>query len=530
MLFDRTTINGLRVNIEISDMVVAGAGKDILVRTAVIVARPGQRAIEAEIEIDGQKSELAGILRRSASGALTARLRLDGAPIPLGRTRTLFSAVVEDHLPDATSEPLLANLTITARRVRGDVPDQMSFALEPVDFSLKLDSGDFVPVGGRLNFAWTPSTKVLSLRESKLQVGRSSATMNGGIRDAAVSADAPSPVYEFELISNDGVSNPADSPERGVKFAARVKGTWSPSERLIDMTRIEVDSEAGYFEGAGTFDLAAETPTAIFAISIEDFALAGVKQFWPAPVARSARQWVMSNLAGGRVVKGDFLIAEPLRRRLAGTDKLLEGDTELSLDVEGVRFDVTGNIPPVRDAQGRIEVKGGETTVTLDSGTAYLPSGRTAAASDGTLTIHRAEPDELVNADLDVAISGSADALGELISYEPIRAQQYRDYEPEELSGNVDARVTMRFALNPRDDTPPPEWNVILDVKDAAISVPFEGRMLSEMQGRIVIDRTKADIDVTGKIDGVPANIVDGSALRRRHRAIVARHRPKIDG
>ncbi|MAS04882.1 MAG: hypothetical protein CL534_09385 [Ahrensia sp.] len=508
MLFERTTINGLRVDVEIADMTVVGAGQDILVRNAVIVARPGQRAIEADVEIEGHHSELVGVLQRSPSGALTARLRVDGVPLAAGRMRTVFSAVTSDHLPGAASDPLLANLSVSARRLRGDNPDQMSISVEPVDYALKLDNGDFVPVSGRFNLDWKPATKVLSLRESTLRIGRSSAIVTGGIRDVAASADAPSPLYEFEALTNDGVSNPADSPERGIKFRAKVSGTFSPTERLIDLSHIEVSSEAGNFEGAGTFDLAEMTPTAIFAISIEDFALAGVKQFWPAPVARAARRWVMSNLAGGRVVKGDFLIAEPLRRRIPGTDRTLEGDTELSLDVEGVRFDVTGNIPPVRDAKGRIEVKGGETIVTLDSGTAYLPSGRTAAASNGTLTIHRPDANDLVHVDLDVFVSGTADALGELISYRPISAQQYRDYEPDELSGLADARVTMQFVLNPREDTPPLEWNVILDLKDAAISTPFEGRMLSEMDGRIVIDRTQADIDVSGKIDGVPANIV----------------------
>ncbi len=508
MLFERTTINGLRVNIEIADMTVVGAGQDILVRNAVIVARPGQRAVEADVEIEGHHTQLVGVLQRSPSGALTARFRMDGVPLAAGRMRTVFSAVTSDHEPGAASDPLLANLSVNARRLRGDNPDQMSISVEPVDYSLKLDNGDFVPVSGRFNFDWKPVTKVLSLRESTLRIGRSSAVVTGGLRDAPNSSDPQAPVYEFEALTNDGVSNPADSPERGIKFRAKVNGTFSPTERLIDVSHIEVSSEAGNFEGAGTFDLASTTPTAIFAISIKDFALAGVKQFWPAPVARAARRWVMSNLAGGRVVKGDFLIAEPLRRRIPGTDKMLEGDSELSLDVEGVRFDVTGNSPPVRDAKGRLEVKGGETIVTLDSGTTYLPSGRTAAVSNGTMTIHRPEVDDLIHVDLDVFVSGTADALGELISYRPISAQQYRDYEPDELSGLADARVTMRFVLNPREDTPPPEWNVILDIKDAAISTPFEGRMLSEMEGRIVIDRTQADIDVKGKIDGVPANIV----------------------
>ena len=94
--------------------------------------------------------------------------------------RTVFSAVTADHEPGAASDPLLANLSVNARRLRGDNPDQMSISVEPVDYSLKLDNGDFVPVSGRFNFDWKPVTKVLSLRESTLRIGRSSAVVTGG--------------------------------------------------------------------------------------------------------------------------------------------------------------------------------------------------------------------------------------------------------------------------------------------------------------------------------------------------------------
>ncbi|WP_425418282.1 DUF3971 domain-containing protein [Oricola indica] len=508
MLIEGSSVNGSAIDIKIGDMTVTGHGSDIFVRNAVVIASPGQRAIEAEIEIDGRTSQLSGMVRRSIGGALIARFRLDDIALPFARVRTLFSDNPEDHLPGATHEPVRANVVFTARRTRGDAPDQLTVSVEPTDFAFKLDDGDLVPVTGRFNLAWTPETKVFSLRESRIRYGRSSAVLTGGVRDApGADGSARERAYQFELIANNGVSNPIDSPERAVQFAARAIGTWTPRDGVADISHIELESEAGSMEGAGTFDFSSATPTAIFAISVEDFALAGVKQFWPAPVARGARRWVLSNLAGGRVTEGEFLIAEPLRRRIPGTDKTLQGDTELSLQVEGVRFDVTGGIPPVRDAIGRIDVKGGDTVITLESGTTYMPSGRTAEASSGVLIIHQVDENGVIYADLDVDVSGTADALGELISFRPINAQRFRPYKPEELSGEADARVIMRFALNPQESAPPPKWEVELDIQDAAISTPFDGRMLADMTGRININQLRAQIDVTGEIDGVPANI-----------------------
>lgn len=510
-LFDQTIINGSPVNINVKDMRLSGPGGPeggIVVKSAAVIARSNQRALEAEIDFGGQPITLAAMLRRSGANSVSVSLRADQVPLPFGRLRTIFSAIEADHLPGASSEPVIANFGVTALRRPGDVPDELTFHFDPENVSMKLDEGDFIDFSGRLNFAWVPERRLLSLAESPVRLGRSSGVLTGGVRDAPedeVIADGRN--YQFELLVNEGVSNPEDSPEGPVEFAARTQGVLAPRSGLTEFSRIEIKSVAGYAEGAGTLDFAAAVPNAIFAITIKDFALAGVKQFWPGSVARAARRWVLANLAGGRVSEGDFLIAEPLRRHVSGSDEKLEGDSELSLRVEGVRFDVAGDIPPVRDAVGQVAYKDGEATMTLESGTAYLPSGRTAAASNGTLVIHPQEPSGLVFADLDVEVSGEADALGELISFRPINAKNFRDYDAEDLSGDVDARVAMRFVLNPDEETPPPDWSVVLDVRDAAVAEPFEGRILSDMTGRIEINRERADIDVTGRIDGLPAEI-----------------------
>ena len=302
-LFDATTINGLPVNIEIADLRLTGADRrdeGIFVSKATVLARPGQRALEADIEMGGQDVQLAAVLNRSSTNTLSVRVRADGVPLPYSRLRTVLSAVEADHLPDAKREPILADIVATARRTPGDTPDTLTFSVEPTDLSLKLDEKDYIHLAGRLTFAWAPERRVVSLIESPFRVGRSSAVLSGGIRDAPPgTAKTDGRSYQFELIANKGLSNPLDSPERPVKFAARTQGILLPADKRVEVSRIEINSVEGHAEGAGTLDFATTVPNAVFAISIDDFALAGVKQFWPAPVARAARRWVLANLAGG---------------------------------------------------------------------------------------------------------------------------------------------------------------------------------------------------------------------------------------
>src|SRR4029077_712318 len=80
--------------------------------------------------------------------------------------------------------------------------------------------------------------------------------------------------------------------------------------------------------------------------------------------------------------------------------------------VEGSRFDVTGHIPPVRDAFGSVEFHGSDIDITLSSGSIFMGSGRTVAASNGKLVLRNANRRPIVG-DLDIDIAGDADAVAE---------------------------------------------------------------------------------------------------------------------
>lgn len=499
-VISHTVMNGKVMAIDLADVTVEGTGLRIV--EGHIQGTGRSRSLEAHAEYEGHEFPITGQIRRRSNGEAGFEFRATGAPLPIGRIRTMLSAVDADHLPETVRTPVAADVSFSAYERASGEPGSLFLTIKPNDLSLKLDEGDFIPVEAALLFEWDAPNEVLRLRERPLALGRSKMMLGGAIRDGE-----EDDTYQFELIANDGISDPADSPEEAVRFAMRAQGEWRQKEREARFDVINLASSAGDAEGAGKLDFGENIPSAVFALDVEDFALSGVKQFWPGSVARSARRWVLSNLAGGKVTKGKFVIAEPLKRRIPETGEKIRGDSEISLDVEGVRFDVTGNIPPVRDASGSVHFKDGEATVSLREGTTYLPSGRVAHASDGTLVIHQEDEEGLVMADLTLNVSGAADAVGELITYDPINAQSFRPYKPEDLSGEVDADVTLRFALNKPDKRPPPEWDVTLDLKDAAIATPFEGRQLSGLTGVVKVNPKRADIDVTGKIDGMPADI-----------------------
>ena len=142
---------------------------------------------------------------------------------------------------------------------------------------------------------------------------------------------------------------------------------------------------------------------------------------------------MLNNVFGGRVTDAQLQFhVEPGR---LGNGVPLSGNESFgTFKLEGTRFDTAGLIPPVRDATGTVDYKGNDVDISLSSGTVYLPSGRTVAASNGTLSIKKANMPPVVGA-LDIDVAGDAPAVAELASYDPINAMRHVGLSPEDFTG-----------------------------------------------------------------------------------------------
>src|SRR5690606_34884767 len=137
-----------------------------------------------------------------------------------------------------------------------------------------------------------------------------------------------------------------------------------------------------------------------------------------------------------------------------------------TFQLEGARFDTAGLIPPVRDATGTVDYKGNDVDISLSSGTVYLPSGRTVAASNGKLAVKRANVPPVIGS-LDIDVAGDAPAVAELASYDPINAMRHAglvadDFTAGQVTGNVKADIPLQKGVD-RDKL---NWLVALDYKD----------------------------------------------------------------
>lgn len=348
----------------------------------------------------------------------------------------------------------------------------------------------------------------IDIRQLLVATGRSTFDFSGGVGPRpATGMPGDSPAYRFELVSRDSRLAPGESPEPALNFLARVSGTYDVATKTLSAEEIGVKSGPGG-EALGRASVQfvdGKAPGIFLAFNVHDMSVAHVKQLWPWFSAKNARLWVLQNLYGGRVVDGNIQFDVP-PDRLGNGVPLNSQEVFGRFEIDGSRFDVAGRIPPIRDAKGVVEFHANDVDVSLSSGTVFMPSGRTVAASNGTLKVVKANINPVIGA-LDIDVTGSADAVAELASYEPINAMRHVGILPEELTGDVTGNVKADIPLTKGIDTDKLDWAVALKYEGLSVAKQFDGQKLSDASGTITVTPEKAVIAATGKLNGVPAQL-----------------------
>ncbi|MGB7433526.1 MAG: hypothetical protein WA921_13760, partial [Ahrensia sp.] len=422
--------------------------------------------------------------------------------VPAGGLLFAFSNVEADRNFTGERPPFDASVSLSMERDdAGAITKKL--ALSPQTLAFKLADGDDVPVDMTLVLSHQTGDEAISIEPSQSSLGRTRFVLSGGIRDAPNVDSA----FEIELLANNGVLNPLDTPVAAMEFGSAVNLIFFPKSGVIDIPDWTLETAGGTFEASGQLDFGASPPYTVMRVTSDRMTTDALKQTWPAPIARGARRWVLENTAGGFARNIVFDVAEPLRRRVPGTTARLVGDTSVELEMEGVRFDIAGDIPPVRDAVGRLSFVDQISTIELQQGTVFMQGGKTAEATDGVLVIRPRADNGAIHAQMQVSVSGDAAALGQLISFQPIAAQRFYPFEPGDLSGSVTADVSMDFRIDDIGADGGPDWAVSMDVSDAGSRAPIEGRDLRDVNGTISINRDHASLDIDASLDGLPADI-----------------------
>lgn len=473
-----------------------GGGDDPVTIENASFAKSGDDAlaISAEVLLGERVVRVDGTARRSAGLIRDLRLTLD---IPGG----------EEGDADLTGLMLYGAVkaSLEGRETGSERLLKATASFDGV--TVRTRGGEEVNGSGSLRLSATNLEDTVEIGASHLAFGRSRVEFTGVAGTVGAERErGRGATYGMELVSRRSSLAPADSPEPALPAMGRLVVAYEPETLQLHVDTVEVYTGPGQAIGKARLDFSDPgSPGIMLALSVPSMPVAHAKQLWPVFSARGARRWVLANLFGGDLRDSALNIDIPAGKLRDG-GPLAATQAFGRFNVSGTRFDVTGEIPPVRDAVGRVDFRGTDVFISLASGTAYLDGGRSVEAGPGTLTILDAHL-KPVRAELELDVGGGADAIVELAGYKPINASRFVPYGPDSFTGSVNGHISAAFPLEAKVEANEIDWRVDLAYQGLDIDKPVAGQTVTEADGTVVIDPRMAVVAARAKLNGMAADL-----------------------
>ncbi len=388
-------------------------------------------------------------------------------------------------------------------------------SLPEFKLSLDIDPGD-LKMGGelaelkksQLNWFYDAGKKAIELAQSDIAVSKSVFPISGGLIDAENFKDKGKEGIVFDFVVGEGVLAPIDTNEVPIIFSAKAFGYYSFEKRELNAEELVIATGGKYAAGNAIIRFMGKgSPELNIAIQVPEIETAVAKQFWPFWLGRGTRGWATNNIFGGNIKNANLYLHVDAGRFANPVRPIMHKDEDYQVDYDftNARVNIVGDVPPVRNANGHMKLRGTKVTVSVDKGTSFFPSNRKMDIVNGTITIPDTNQVPLM-ADVDFNLTGWADAAAELISFNPIDALDDIGIVPEDISGLVDAHVIAKLGLIPDQNPPDPVWEVELDLNGVDLSVPIEKHILTNITGKVDVNSERAIMDAKLRVDGVNLN------------------------
>jgi len=465
--------------------------------------RQGALALDGEVAINGKPATLSILTERTdgRTSKLTGQVAgVDLGPFTLKRN---VQGQIRQGI-DAASD-----LTISAVRAGDQEPPALAAAIELKPGQFYMDGDEQELNGGRINLAYDFSKQTLEIAKSRVQFGATSVPLSGALIDLDKVDASAGKGFGIDLLVSGGTAAPSGSGEQPLAFDIQATGRYLVASRELQFPNMRVSSPAGGLFGSLHVRLADVSPEISFAGQSQQLQTTAVKQLWPFWMASKGREWVLRNLFGGTVTDASISVFIPFGRLDEAVGKglkLNKDQIRIAFDIADTRMNVAGDIPPIRDTSAHFDLSGPRATISIKGGTAFFPSGRSVNVGEGTFVMPSTY-DKPLMAEINLPVSGAADAVGELLTYKPIQVLQRAGFVPEDLKGKVSAKVQARIGLISSQNPPPAEWKAVLQLQDLDIAKPISGRKITGLDGVLNADPKQVSVDGKGLIDGIPAGI-----------------------
>ncbi len=466
--------------------------------------RQGALHLDGDILINGKPATLSVVMDQSEgrTSKLTGQVTgVDLAPFTLKRNNMGEVRQGIDGLGD---------LMVSAVRSGEGTQPALAAVVDLKPGQFYMDGDDQILSGGRLNLSYDFDKQTVEIGKSQLQFDRTSVPFNGALIDLDKIDASAGKGFGIDLLVSGGSAAPSLSDEQPLPFDIKATGRYLVASKELEFANMQVSSPQGGLYGSLRARFGDLSPEVSFAGQSQQLQTTAVKQLWPFWMAPKARDWALRNLFGGTITDASISVFIPFGRldeAAAGKVlKLDENQIKIGFDIADVRLNVTGDIPPIRDAWAHFDLVGPRATINFKRGTSFFASGRSVNIGEGTFILPSTYEKPLM-AELNLPVSGNADAIGELLTYKPVKVLDRAGLVPDDLKGKVSATVQARFGLISSQNPPPIEWKAALQLQDLGVAKGISGRVITGLNGTLNADPKQVSLDGDGQVDGIPAKI-----------------------
>ncbi len=415
---------------------------------------------------------------------------------------------------------ILMALRLDEGRIEGDVPVSASLRAE-------------IAADGTPHFA---NGRVLIGPGVIGEVGKSNSRITVDRFEATVEWDAERRVVvsPFQFVSGNtrmtlvahaqAPAQPGDAWALGLNGGSVVISPTSPDENTLLLNRIlararfdpgrnRVDIEHAEAAGmdvniamSGFVDLTTSDPRIVIGMAARDMSGDSFRRIWPPFVNPKVRAWVLENMAGGTVERVEIATNAPMSTLKDGGPPVPDDGLSIDLVGNGTVVQLIHGLPPVRDTDIVMRVRGRHANVALGRGLVELPSGRRLTLTNGLFDVpdsHGKAPP----ARIQVRVDGPVPAVAELLAMDPLREASGAPLDPAMARGTVSAQISVGMRVDPEPPKGSLNYSIVADVTNFAVDRFVMAQKIEAQTLRVTANTQGYQLKGDVRIAGTPAAI-----------------------
>ncbi len=331
--------------------------------------------------------------------------------------------------PDQTIQSLTGRFAMGAGEVRLNNPDALPFLVDEAS--------------GRVD--WDEAARRLRISNLVVLAGETHLTAGGWVTPPA----DPSGAWAMRLESKDARFGPERQGEKPVTLNSLVADArFLPLE-----SRFVVDEFAAKgptFDGSLKAEIAPDGPGVSLKldIKINPSVTQDVIRLWPQFINPDMRDWASHNLHGGRIegtMAANWSAADldaMDHKRAVARDSVYGAFSSRDVGV-----DLLPGLPMMVSEEASGRFTGRDFTVSGDRATMALSPTRRIEGDGIVFTVPDTTPRAIVDAQARAHLSGTADALADLLGREPLRKQAGLQIDPATIKGQAEGDIVLDLKL-----------------------------------------------------------------------------------